>query len=430
MSKKLLKICLCFLFILGGCSKKILLEGKRENIDGITYTEFDVANGLKNTPVILPNQSNTNELTKIYGDANHLSRNNNLSQKPSIKWRKDVGDDPIVSNILVVDSCIYAMNGRGKLYCLDRYTGKRLWASKVAKQVPFGTFSGGITNNKSIIYIASNTSDVIAFDISSRKILWKKTLDDIVKSTPVYISGKLIVTTASNRTYALEASTGNILWTYATDKEQMSISMLGTPAIYKGNIICVYSNGDVVSLKLADGSVNWYEVLVPKSIVRSGSASLLHISASPIVIDDKVFVVNSFSTMSLFDAQTGIRIWSKDIGTMSQPAIVNKDWLFLLSDMDLLCISLKDGNIKWHINDYQKLIRKGRKFKKCTWFGPMIVNNQVWIFSELGHIFKYDTSTGKFLAQIYLDKVWYMDTPVIVGDTMYAQGDGWIYAIG
>ena len=115
---------------------------------------------------------------------------------------------------------------------------------------------------------------------------------------------------------------------------------------------------------------------------------------------------------------------------MSQPAIVNKDWLFLLSDMDLLCISLKDGNIKWHINDYQKLIQKGRKFKKCTWFGPMIVNNQVWIFSELGHIFKYDTSTGKFLDQIYLDKVWYMDTPVIVGDTMYAQGDGWIYAIG
>ena len=430
MYKKFLAIFSCLSVIVCGCSKKEILQGKRENIEGITYTEFEVADRLKNTSVILPNPSSVKELTELYGGSQHLAINNSLSPKLNIKWRKDLKEDPVVSNILVLGNYIYAMNGCGKLFCISKNSGKKVWSSKVVEQPQFGTFSGGITNYKSVIYIVSNTSDVIAFDVALRKVIWKRTLDTFVKSTPVYASGKLIVTTASNKTYALNANTGNILWKYASNKEQLSCSMLGTPAVYKDSVICVYSNGDVVSLKLADGSVNWYEVLIPKSIVRSGSISLLHISASPTIIDDKVFVINSSSTMSLFDAQSGMRIWSRDIGSTSQPAIVNKDWVFLLSDMDLLCISLKDGSVKWHVNDYKKLVQKSRKFKKQAWFGPLVVNNQIWIFSELGSILKYDASTGNCLEQSSLRNVRFSGTPVIVGDTMYAQGNGRLYAIG
>ena len=424
-------VLVCVAMAVCGCKKTEVLTGQRENLEGITYTELNVSQDLKNIPVtVQPSLNNNNELTDLYGNQQHLAINHILSKHPKIKWCQKLGKRPIVSNILVLKNCIFMINGNGNLCCLDKRSGKLIWEKEISKQPRYGRFSGGITTDGRMIYAVTNTSEVSAFDITNQKVIWKKTLDDMGKGAPVCACGKVIVSTASNRTYALNPKDGSVLWGYKASKEQETLAVLGTPAVYKDNIICVYSNGDVVSLRISDGSVIWSDVLVPKSLLRSGGSLSLHISASPIVIGDKVLVINAFSTMSMFNAQTGNRIWSKDIGSVSHPAVIDHNWMFMLSDTDLLCMSIKNGDIKWKINDSKRLIRQNKDFKKCTWYGPLVVNGQVWIFGEFANILKYDISNGKFLGETYLHHVRYRDTPVIVGNTMYAPVYGKIYAIG
>ena len=427
---RLLSLCICFAITLCGCSKKEILSGTREEIEGITYAELHVSDEIKDRKISLPPPSSATELTRLLDNQQHLSMHHVLSASPKVIWHKSLGRLPIVSNILIIGKCIYSISGDGTLCCLDKDTGKRLWLHKISTQPQFGRFVGGITAHGSIIYIACNTSELVAFDFVHRKILWRKTLDDMVKGTPVCVSGKIIANTASNKTYAINPNNGDILWKYESSPEAIAIAILGTPAVYKNSAICVYSNGDIVSLNLSDGSVNWSDSLIPRAILRSGGTGLFHITASPIVIGDKVLVINAFSNMTLFDAQTGIRIWSKDIGAVSQPAVIDKEWAFVLSDTDLLCISLKNGAIKWRTNEPKKIIKKNSEYKKCTWYGPLIINNQVWIFNNFANILKYDISSGKYLEEIYLHHVRHRSTPIIVNNTMYSSVYGSIYAIG
>lgn len=419
--------CLCFSVALCGCHRKEILKGSRESVDGVTYTELDVDNDESYIDIQTP--VNTNELTELFDNHQHLSVHHSFNERPKVKWYKRLGKKPIVSNILVFSNKLYIVNGDGELCCLEEQTGKLLWKKQISKQPRSGRFSGGICLYKDTIFVTTNTSEVIAFDVDTQKPIWQKTLDSMVKGSPVLVSGKLIVNTSTNKTYALNSSNGAVIWEYDSSPAEISGTVLGTPAVYKDNVICVYSNGDVVSLKLSDGSVNWSDVLIPKAVVQSGGTAVFHISASPVVIGDKVLIVNSFSTMTMFDAQTGLRLWSKDIGTLLQPAIVNSNWMFVLSGNNLLCISLKTGKIKWRSNKLCKILTKNKEFKKYPWYGPLLVNNQLWIFGECASILKFDVSTGNYLGSEYLHHVRHRDLPVIVGNTMYATSYGKLYAI-
>ncbi len=426
MYKKLIT-CLCLSIALCACHKKEILKGKRDSIVGVTYTEMDVNNDESHIELRTP--VNSNELIELFDNHQHLSMNHSFSSHPKIKWHKRLGKKPIVSNILVFNDKLYMVNGNGELCCLEKQTGRLLWKTKVATQPNSGRFSGGISANKNIVYLATNMSEVIAFDTKTRKQLWKKNLDGMVKGVPVFANGKLIVNTSSNKTYALNASDGSVIWGYETSPAEIAGTVLGTPAVYKDSVICVYSNGDVVSLKLSDGSVNWSDVLIPNSIVQSGSTAVFHISASPIIIGDKVLVINSFSSMTMFDAQTGLRLWSRDFGTLLHPAIVDDNWMFVLAGNELLCVSLKTGVLKWKSKSLHEMLTKNKELKKYPWYGPLVVNNQLWIFGECASILKFDVSTGTYLGNIYIHHVRHRDAPVIVGNTMYATAYGKVYAI-
>lgn len=420
-------MCFTVASLLSGCHKKEILKGRRDCIEGVTYTELDVNND--ESYIELKTPVNANELTELFDNHQHLSAHHLLCKQPKIKWHTRLGRKPIVSNILVFGNKLYMVNGNGELCCLNKKTGKLLWNVQVSRQPNSGRFSGGICASNNVIFLTTNTSEVIAFDTLTQQQIWKRKLESMVKGTPVYTNGKLIVNTASDKTYALNASDGTVIWEYEESPAEISGTVLGTPAVYKDSVICVYSNGDVVSLKLSDGSVNWSDVLIPKSIAQSGGTAVFHISTSPIIIGDKVLIINAYSNMTMFDAQTGLRLWSKDCGSLLQPAIADENWMFILSGSDLLCVSLKTGKIKWRSTKLKELQKKDKEFRKYPWYGPLIINNQLWIFSECASILKFDVSTGLYLGDLYLHHVRHRDAPVIVGNTMYATVNGKVYAI-
>ena len=390
-----------------GCNREKPLIGPREPIDGITYNGLDVSPS-KNVVI------NTNSSTRL---------NNNLQ----ILWKRSIGKKPILSNIVTDNNNLYIMDSNGYLNCINKNNGRIVYKKFITKAPSSGTLYGIISINNGIIYIGTNTNEVVTFSTKNRNILWNKKLDNSIKGTPVCFKDKVIVNTIDNSTYALNKNNGEIIWNYALNEEPVTMLSTSSPLLYNNNLILTYSSGDIVSLNINDGDVKWSEVLIPNYVYNSG-AGLLQPIITPIQIGDNVLISNVNSMMVLLDADLGTKIWEKKIGTATNPIIVNNKWIFVIANNNVLCIDINTGNTQWKV-DLKEMFKKDRNYKNSFWYGPLLVNNQLWIFSTNADILKLDLSTGKVIEKQYIHHVFYTDTPVLDNNKLLAQVRGNIYAL-
>ncbi|MDR0695663.1 MAG: PQQ-binding-like beta-propeller repeat protein [Holosporales bacterium] len=384
---------LCVMLLSVACDKKERLPGKREAISGVTVTgRIPISPAVASQRASLTSRARIDAHVDIAGSKQHGSLNYAIPKSPKVLWRTSIGRGPIQTDMISFSGNIYAVNAGGELVCISRRDGKKLWSKQIAKQPDDGVFSGGITADHGIIYASTNIGDVIAIDSKSQKELWKQKLKFPLNGAPIYVSGKLIVTTVENKTYAMEASTGNIAWTKTLSQEQTIMSEFSTPAVAGGHAICAYSTGEVISIDVQSGIENWTEVLLSADMSKSGGV-MSHISASPVVTGDTVLVANIESKMELLEYESGQKLWEKDIGTISTP-VVNNGWIFLItSDHEVSCFSIKTGEPKWVV-PIGTLSSIDNKYRDRRWIGPMLINGEIVIFSEVGEIYVFNPTTG------------------------------------
>lgn len=401
MNKISLLLVACLL--VSGCTKKEILQGKREPINGITFTDLDITNTIINTNIT-----------------------NKLNSNVNIIWQTSLDKRPINSNLVVNNKYIYTISGNGTLYCLDVNTGKVIWKYQIINYVKSSFFSGHLIYNNGILYIGTNTNEVLAFDINHKKTLWKKSLDSSVKALISYHNSKLIVITNNNSTYVLDINTGNILFNLNLDRDDLTLTQIGTPVIYKDNIICVYSSGEVVSFNLTNNTTNWSNILIPLQPYNSGD-SILHIAVSPIIIGNNVLVANANSIMTLLDANSGLKLWEKKLGCVTTPLVIDNKWIIALTNKHVVCLDVETGDIKWKTNLLQYFTQK--IYKNTSWYGPLLINGQIYVFNAEADIAKIDINNGKIIDTQHTHHVLYTSTPYAFKKLLLVMSKNKIFAL-
>ncbi|GHT89068.1 hypothetical protein FACS1894113_3050 [Alphaproteobacteria bacterium] len=416
MKKAFLLLTICSI-LLSGCSKKEILPGKREdlfvaNVNGDSINKSVVS--VKITP--LSAQSRSSHIC-VAGNLQHnnINRKMAVNEKLTKLWKVSIGSGPITADPIIFDNKIFAVDARGTLSCVEAQTGKILWDLSIAKQPESGIFSGGLTANNGIIYIATNIGTVVAVDSKTKKILWKISIKIPLKGAPVCWDSKVIVTSVENQTYALDAKTGKTIWTKTMEHEQTIMEESASPAVSGTSLICPYTSGDIVAMN-SKGVENWADMMLSGNSSESGSIIFQIVS----IVCDKNFVLvtTATSNMSLLDSTTGIRIWEREFGSLVTP-IIHGDWVFgLLNDNRLVCLSLKDGTTKWQMN-LASILQEKRE-KEARWVGMQLINGNVVVFSTFGHVASFDISTGKLKNVETLKNVGFARNPIIVNGTMLA----------
>ena len=146
-----------------------------------------------------------------------------------VKWQTTYGTSWNPSNPesrctpTVEGERVYISSGSGEIACINGVSGDIIWSLK-ASEIYKGTFGEwGITESLLIdgqkLYYSPGGPETmtIAFDKTTGNLIWKsESLDD----KPMYVSPvlieyagrKMIVNVARNYIYAIDASTGGILW--------------------------------------------------------------------------------------------------------------------------------------------------------------------------------------------------------------------------
>jgi outer membrane protein assembly factor BamB len=264
--------------------------------------------------------------------------------------------DEWVNGIVEADGVVFGFGDKGGLYAIDALTGNQIWAvdldetqAEEAEIVPEPAAGDGM------VFVSTGSGKVVAVDQQSGAVRWQNQLGNSWLWTPTYADGRVYVLVDEVRMAALDAETGDELWswifpggaltqypTFAEGKMFISDSTFAeyaidlatgetvwatepmeavrTSAYGDGTLFVPRKDGGVTALDTSDGSERW------TSMDPSGTVQL-----QPILTDDALITVTENGNARALDPATGEEIWSIPARGTSflGPPIASRDTLYL-----------------------------------------------------------------------------------------------------
>jgi outer membrane protein assembly factor BamB len=288
-------------------------------------------------------------------------------------WALDLGGH--VSYPLVVDNTVYvavantASNG-SKLYARDGLTGASVWGPVDLG----GTYSwAGIAYENGRVFAVNRDGLMRAFNAKSGALVWSTQLpgQSAFTSPPTAYNGIVYVGGAgpSSMLYAVQGSTGSVLWTAPVDNGDHS-----SPTVNAGGVYVSYPCNSYGFAPMT-GQLLWHTSSSCSG--GGGRTTALH--------DGKLFVRDaSRGAHVILDAATGNQLGTFEAGPA--PAF-DGNVGFFLSGGTLRAVNQQTNATIWSFTGDGGLSS-----------APVVVNGTVYVGSSGGHIYALDAATG---AQTY-----------------------------
>ena len=236
-----------------------------------------------------------------------------------------------------------------------------------------------------------------ALDAETGELLWSFETGDAIKPSPTVTGGAVYVGSNDNHVYALDAATGELRWKYDTGGwAQFS------PAV-SGGFVFLGAHGEVGFMVRALDASSGEQVWVAE-MPSPPSAEF-----TPTVIGDKVYLPGDWGMFHALEASTGESAWSFDTGIPSDsPPLVRDGVVYLTAVNNAFAFDEEAGDPIW---SYEAETFPARDF-------PAVIADAVYFFSPNNKLYALDAATG--------DPIWFYQTDDLITTTP-VTGRGVVY---
>jgi len=272
----------------------------------------------------------------------------------------------------------------GKIACLNAETGNQLWEKSIYYFITSPIISAGN------VYVASSGVDVpmgtiYCLNATTGNQLWTYTpsIIDYISCSPAILNGKLYcVHDSMTGIYVscLNAVTGQLIWDVqmTTDTSIQSFSIAAASdtivvaaASYDGTYGKVYAlnptNGnDIWSYQTDEWYTQWPDI-VPSLTITYNKVYFI------------TMLLSSNSVIYCLDLDTGIELWTMDLGDISasSPSIADEKMYFTTVGGLIYCLNTTDGDFIWST------------YFKGGVSSPSIANETIFAVDNPGTIYAY-----------------------------------------
>jgi outer membrane protein assembly factor BamB len=315
----------------------------------------------------------------------------------TVKWRVSVAESGSAS-ATVDKNRVYVARHDGKLHALDRNTGQELWSFPPdALDGDFADATPAVANG--IVYFGVNRGGpvVYAVDAATGVRVWSHggPLSQII-SSPTLENGRVHVAFTDGTIRALDAATGQIIWSVNHPGGAYS-----SPAVAGGRLYIAIHNRGLLALDAANGATLWLAPIPGPQW------------SSPAVDNGRVFVGSRDDhKVYAFDAVTGQTLWTATTSDWvhSSPAVANGVVYIGNEAGDLHAFNAATGSLIWRTN----LTNTG------IFNGPTVANGVVYAAGEDNKLYAVEAATGRVLFRGSIDNAGQsLASPTVDGGTVY-----------
>jgi len=411
---------------LGGCEeKKPPLKGERISVLAHENEILPDA-ALVDVPVELPRPVPNEDWPQAGGSPTHDMEHLEVPEQLRRVWGVSIGegvteDRAILPEPVMAEGRIFTMDTNSQVRAFDAQSGKRLWSADVLDEDEAdSSIGGGVAYGDGRLYVTTGYAVAFALNPGDGSQIWKRELAGPMRAPPTFSEGRLYVVTIDNELYTLDAATGKTIWKHSGISEIAGLLGGSAPAVEGNTVIVPYSSGELYALQTSNGRVLWSDNLGP---VRRGdiASTITDIRGLPVVDKDQVYAISHGGRMVAIDFKTGRRVWDKLFGGVHTPWVVG-DYIYVLTnDQQLLCLSRKDGRVRW-VATLLRYENPETKEDPVTWSGPVLASDRLIVTGSRGAAVAISPYTGEMLGKINLPGSITL-APIVAGETIYVLTD-------
>jgi len=253
-------------------------------------------------------------------------------------WSYSTGDD-VSSSPAVANGMVFISSYGGKIYALNESTGDPIWIHTRDPGEVFLWSSPAVDSDS--VYVGSSTAGggkVLAVNLTTGDLIWSYVTDGTwIYSSPSAAEGRVYISGYdSMKAYCLDASSGELLWSY-----DLPGSVWSSPAVIHDRVFLgVFgepgSSGHVYALNSTTGDLIW----------MYNATNLVY--SSPAVADGKVYAGSGYdygaSEFFALDEESGSLIWSYSLSDSihSSPAVADGMVFTGVDDGKVICFGSKE----------------------------------------------------------------------------------------
>ena len=411
--------------LLSACGdQEVLLEGERLEL----HTGAPVGIGTETVnqalPLSLSTAATNAAWTHVGGNAQHNLEHPALARDISPIWSADIGAgngkrhritaDPVVS-----DGRIYTLDAEARVMA-HTTSGKPLWSHDLTPSSDRSNEAsgGGLAVSGGTVFVTSAFGTLTALEAASGETIWTQDLESAATGAPTVDNGVVYLVTRNSLGWAIDAGNGRILWQVLGTPSDSGITGGPSPAVAGALVIFPFSSGQLIAAVANTGTQAWAASVAGGRTDRIFSR-YSDLTGDPVVSGNVVYAGNHSGRLAGFETATGSSIWRANEGAIG-PVWLAGGSLFVVSDENrLLRIDALTGEIIWaeELPFFTKTRIKRRK-SIYTHYGPVLAGGRLVLVSDDGGMRQYDPVTGSLISNTELPDG-AATNPVVAGGTMY-----------
>ena len=402
--------------------------------------------------VVLPAAYVNTDWPQVGGNTQNVVQHTGASGNLDKAWSKDIGKasgrkSRVLAPPVIAAGVIYTMDGDNRVTAIEEASGKELWDYKVSVNArektrkgktgiverirdPRSFFDGSGEDKESVgggvaygdgkIFISSGLGVMTALDATTGEYIWSTPTRTPLHSGPSYDNGRVFSISDDNELFAFNAFSGEVIWTYQGIIESARMLTVPSPAIKDDVIVAPFSSGELVALQVQNGGVLWQDAL-SSSARLTPLATLNDIAAGPVIVDGYVIATAQSGVMTAFDFRTGQRVWSQPAGSIGMPLVAGDFVYTVTTDSKVACLSKLDGSVAWiqPLKTYKKVKKKKGR---VVWSGPILASDRLFLASSEGRTVTISPYDGSILSEGKIGDPVFVP-PVIANETVYVVTD-------
>jgi len=400
---------------------KTPLPGKRISVLNLA-SQLQPDPSIKDVQVKLPRPVVNADWPEAGGYPDHAMQHLALGDNVQRQWSRSVGDGDsrygnVMASPVIADGRVFAMDASTEVTALDAKTGSRIWRFDPQPDgARDGAFGGGVASLGDRVYVTTGYAEVLALDAATGKVVWRHAVPAPIHSPPTVADGRVFAVTVENQLEVLAADDGHVLWSHSGLPETAGLLGGASPAV-EGDIVAVaYSSGEIFALRTENGRVLWSDNLATARSLDAMTA-LADIRGRPIIDHGMVFAISHSGRMVAIDLRTGDRVWEQDIGGSYSPWVAGEYIYVLTNDSSLVCLTRRDGRIKW-VLDLPRYDDEKKKKGALEWTGPVLAGDRLIVLASDGEAVSVSPYTGEALGRIEFSDGSFI-APVLADSTLY-----------
>ena len=331
------------------------------------------------------------------------------SLSAAVAWKADVGRSPSVElgvgqfSPAISGDTVTAASMSGAVTRVNLADGKPVWRTDVGAPIVAGVAAGSGASS-GYVAVITNKNELVVITPDG-KLSQRIALGGVALEIPALLGNTAVVRLADNRVGGWDVASGTRRWVLqrtlpplvlhaqsgvrvaAQPPEDVASSVLGP-----SDVLVNLSGGRLLWLDATTGAVRWEaQVVTPRG--SNEVERIVDLLGAPVAEGPDVCVAAYQTVVSCFGAESGRRLWSRELVT-STPVAADNRFVFVADDQSRLhALSRKDGSTAWSIDTFQ--LR--------NLMSPVSSGRAVWVADRFGFLHGLDRETGKSVARLALD---------------------------